>query len=62
VTEKTCDRCGGGFECGALDGSCWCAEIVVGERARDELAARFDDCLCPGCLAAEAAASEPPRV
>jgi hypothetical protein len=62
VTEKTCDRCGGGFECGASEGSCWCAEIVLGETARDGLAARFDDCLCPACLAEEAAASELPPV
>ena len=34
----------------------------IDRRVRDELAARFDDCLCPACLAEEAAASELPPV
>ena len=52
-----CSACGRAFECGADAGACWCAQIDLGAPARERLAATYDDCLCPECLAA---ACEPP--
>ena len=50
-----CPRCGGEFACGADAGSCWCAEVALGDAARARLAAAFERCLCPACLAEAAA-------
>ncbi|MGB3274289.1 MAG: cysteine-rich CWC family protein [Xanthobacteraceae bacterium] len=49
----TCGRCGTAFTCD-LSGQCWCA----GEAARLPLPKPGDDCLCPTCLRATAAAQE----
>ena len=51
---KICPRCGARFEC-LHSAACWCASVRLDETARRELAARYDDCLCPDCLAAIAA-------
>lgn len=48
---KICPRCGARFEC-FHSAACWCASVRLDETARRELAARYDDCLCPDCLAA----------
>lgn len=46
--QKTCEACGGIFECGQY--GCWCCSIHVTEQQMDWIAARFGDCLCPACL------------
>jgi hypothetical protein len=48
---KVCESCSNKFGCGAnLDG-CWCAELTISDDAAAELKEKFDDCLCPDCLA-----------
>jgi hypothetical protein len=54
VTEQRCERCGEAFGCGAGTGSCWCAQVELGDAARAELALSYESCLCPACLAAAA--------
>jgi hypothetical protein len=34
------------------DGACWCADVPLDAGARERLAAAYEDCLCPDCLAA----------
>jgi hypothetical protein len=52
-----CARGGTAFECGALSGTCWCAE----EAFRLPVPADgIEDCVCPACLRA-AAAAQPSR-
>ncbi|RIK97258.1 MAG: hypothetical protein DCC74_08090 [Proteobacteria bacterium] len=51
--ELTCPRCGARFTCD-LSGQCWCA----GETARLPLPKPGEDCLCPACLRAAAAAQD----
>ena len=49
--NKVCDACGEGFGCGAnLDG-CWCRQFELSEETAAALKQRYDDCLCPKCLA-----------
>jgi hypothetical protein len=47
-----CPRCGGGFHCGALEGSCGCAGVVLDGATRDALRLKFEGCLCIACLRA----------
>jgi hypothetical protein len=51
-----CARCGTAFECGSggSDGTCWC----VDETYRLPMPAdAAEDCMCPACLRAAAAAA-----
>lgn len=57
LTEKvkkssTCESCGVDFGCGASQNSCWCFDLKLTDEAKDEVAKRFNDCLCPSCLKA----------
>ena len=45
-----CPRCGGGFHCGALEGSCDCASVTLDDATRDALRLKFEGCLCIACL------------
>jgi hypothetical protein len=47
---SVCESCGGEFGCGANSEGCWCAEINLGEEARQELKVNFKSCLCRNCL------------
>jgi len=47
-----CARCGTGFDC-RLGGGCWCAAEPTRLPMPDSAA---EDCLCPACLRAKAAA------
>lgn len=48
---KLCESCGETFGCGAnLDG-CWCVDVAIPPVAADDLKSKFNDCLCPQCLA-----------
>ena len=42
--KKICATCGKGFECGALSGRCWCAELPRVLEVKDE-----KGCRCPEC-------------
>jgi len=55
--QKTCPRCGATFEC-MHSADCWCAAIILNEKMRRELAARYSDCLCKDCLLAVAQAAD----
>lgn len=45
-----CPRCSAGFGCGAKAGACWCAEVMVSDDVRGDLAGFYDGCLCRECL------------
>jgi Cysteine-rich CWC len=47
-----CAACGRSFGCGVDAASCWCAHVDLDAAAREQLAAAYEDCLCPDCLAA----------
>lgn len=46
-----CGRCGVAFTCDVGE-ACWCHRVAVPAEALAEMRAKYDDCLCPGCLAA----------
>ncbi len=53
----SCPRCGAERVCGArrpASSPCWCASVAVNQAVLERLAATFEGCLCPGCLAEEA--------
>ena len=45
-----CPRCAVGFHCGRAGDGCWCAEVTLDDRVREDFARFYDGCLCPGCL------------
>jgi cysteine-rich CWC protein len=51
--RTTCARCGTAFKCGLGD-TCWCAAEPYRLSASAQTA---EDCLCPACLRAAAAAA-----
>jgi hypothetical protein len=55
--KLACGRCGTGFDCG-LDGAhCWCAAEPLRRPMPSPGFAAAEDCLCPTCLRAAAAAA-----
>jgi hypothetical protein len=49
--NKTCPRCGTGFECKAGNIlQCQCYGIVLTEAVREQLEQEYRDCLCRTCL------------
>ncbi|MGC1464101.1 MAG: cysteine-rich CWC family protein [Pseudolabrys sp.] len=55
MRRLTCAQCGTAFDCG-LGGECWCAAEPYRLPLPDTTA---EDCLCPACLRARAAAPPP---
>jgi Cysteine-rich CWC/Family of unknown function (DUF5522) len=47
--EKSCPRCGAGFQC--CGGACWCENVRLSAAALAQLERGYDGCLCPACLA-----------
>jgi Cysteine-rich CWC len=47
---ETCEACGNPFNCGATLRGCWCTEVELSERLREQLRARYQHCLCRECL------------
>ena len=45
---KTCDKCGGTFQCHAQ--ACWCNQVQLSDATLKWLARTYSDCLCPQCL------------
>jgi hypothetical protein len=54
IQQKTCERCGAGFEC-CREG-CWCKSASLNAATLASLREQYGDCLCPTCLAALSAA------
>ena len=53
VLSDTCPRCGAAFACGAAGPQpCACAGVGLSAALRQELAQRFEGCLCKACLQA----------
>ncbi len=49
----TCPRCGAGFRCGAAGPApCACTTVGLSAELRQQLAQRFEGCLCLACLQA----------
>ncbi len=48
---KACEACGESFACEiSLGKGCWCGELKLSEDTRQELRAKYSDCLCRACL------------
>lgn len=47
---KSCSKCGKKFEC-THDKTCWCNSFDISKEKLTLLRAKYDDCLCPDCLA-----------
>ncbi len=48
---KTCEACGASFACEiSLGTGCWCGELKLSEDTRQELRAKYSNCLCRACL------------
>jgi len=54
MLRKTCPACGESFDCCADTRSCWCERENLSGEVLAALRGRYDDCLCPRCLAAAA--------
>jgi hypothetical protein len=52
---KVCESCGEAFGCGAKLDGCWCTAFELPDEAADQIKTKFNDCLCPACLAKYAA-------
>ncbi|MBS1772297.1 MAG: cysteine-rich CWC family protein [Bacteroidetes bacterium] len=50
-STKQCSKCKASFECKNDEGGCWCENYTLSLDALKELKAKFDNCLCPECLA-----------
>jgi Cysteine-rich CWC len=48
--RKICDACGKEFFCTATASGCWCEKVRLTATAREEVANRYNDCLCRNCL------------
>src|SRR6187397_2814893 len=49
---QTCSSCGAQFGCGADRDSCWCSDVQLTAWQTELISDKYDDCLCPSCLAA----------
>jgi hypothetical protein len=49
LIKKTCPRCTAIFEC--RSGGCWCTDVRLSAAKLKLLERKYDDCLCPRCLA-----------
>jgi hypothetical protein len=56
--QKICEACGIQFPCFSSGGPCWCEDVKVGRETLAEVRSRYNDCLCPKCLAAAASAAK----
>ncbi|MCC5875025.1 MAG: cysteine-rich CWC family protein [Candidatus Sumerlaeia bacterium] len=58
MRARHCEKCGTEFTCGAgnTDKPCWCMEVPVSADSLKKLQEQYEDCLCPECLRALAAA------
>jgi hypothetical protein len=54
--QKVCEKCGAKFDCHAPWGPCWCDDVKLKTETLATLRAQYNDCLCPTCLKATAAA------
>lgn len=55
-----CPRCSSAFDCGRQTAGCWCANVMLDDRTRGDIARFYQGCLCPECLRAIEDA-RPPR-
>lgn len=45
-----CPRCSSAFDCGRQTGACWCADVMLDDQIRGDIARFYNGCLCPDCL------------
>lgn len=45
-----CPRCEAVFTCAVATGACWCAQVTLTAQRREDLAERYEGCLCRACL------------
>ena len=55
---SVCESCNEQFICGATITGCWCMKIKLSAEVRQELKAKFNDCLCQNCLEKYASSAE----
>jgi len=54
--SQGCEACGETFACEiSLGTGCWCGEIKLSDETRQELRAKYKNCLCCACLEKAAA-------
>ncbi len=54
--SQACEACGETFACEiSLGKGCWCGEIKLSDETRQELRAKYKNCLCRACLEKAAA-------
>lgn len=49
--SQKCSSCGAEFGCGAKLDGCWCTDIDLKDWQTELIRSKYDDCLCPACLA-----------
>jgi hypothetical protein len=47
---RECEACGQSFVCGASLTGCWCFGYKLSADTRQQLRARYQNCLCRDCL------------
>ena len=55
LTPSICNSCSSEFGCGAKLDGCWCTDVKLAPWQAEIVRNKFDDCLCPACLAKFAA-------
>ncbi|EMO64579.1 cysteine-rich CWC [Leptospira borgpetersenii serovar Pomona str. 200901868] len=50
IVQKTCQRCGKIFDCGATANSCECFSVNLPPEIVKQLQTNYGDCLCVSCL------------
>jgi len=50
IMEKRCANCSLPFECQAQSLECWCKTVKMWQPIRQQLAEKYDGCLCKTCL------------
>jgi len=61
--SQACETCGEVFACEiSLGTGCWCGEIKLSDKTRQELRAKYKKCLCRVCLERIAASNSQSEV
>jgi hypothetical protein len=49
--EKKCSKCERAFTCQNEQRGCWCENIRLSREVLNDLRKKYQNCLCPACLA-----------
>lgn len=52
IVKKHCEACGAAFNCYRTSKqACWCEDFLISPENLKLLAEKYNNCLCPDCLA-----------